>query len=214
MTFLVRLPRNGLRRVRHPAHTSRGRVAQVASDFVAVLVVCTANRCRSPIGEALLSAGRGESPIVVRSAGFLEEGQRVDPHAVAVAATAGLSIEDYRSRQLNAARLERADLVLCMTIGHLQRIVTLEPAFWPKTFSFLEFAELLTVGPQVVRGDFQASLSAVQLGRNRSDLMARSRELDVSDPVGQGRKAFSGTLKTLHEASIPIIAWLSSVVSG
>lgn len=92
-----------------------------------VLVVCTANQCRSPMAEALIRArAEAQSPqaaVVVRSAGTWTAGEAAaTDHAVAAMSERGLDIAEHRSREIDAEMLAWADLILVMAAGHAQAI--------------------------------------------------------------------------------------------
>ncbi|MFN2250702.1 MAG: low molecular weight protein arginine phosphatase [Anaerolineae bacterium] len=93
-----------------------------------VLVVCTANQCRSPMAEALIRA-RAESEgsldqLEVTSAGtWARDGVAATDHARAVMAARGLDISGHRSREVTQRILDEADLVLVMTKDHRDALV-------------------------------------------------------------------------------------------
>lgn len=87
--------------------------------FNRIIVVCTGNICRSPIGEALLRErlrGRVED---VSSAGTgALVGYPADPMAVEVAAEHGLDLSAHRARQATLPLLSQMDLILTMDQSH------------------------------------------------------------------------------------------------
>lgn len=94
-----------------------------------IVVVCTANICRSPVAKALLQqrlqseeAGTGaETRWRVRSAGtWADYGQPASAFSVELMAEQGLDISKDRSRPVGGALLQEADLVLCMEAGHAE----------------------------------------------------------------------------------------------
>ena len=82
-----------------------------------VLVVCTGNICRSPLGEAALRA-RLEGAVVTsagtdaRDGGPATEGSRI------AGVERGLDIAPHRSRRLTVGMVEDADLVIAMERSH------------------------------------------------------------------------------------------------
>lgn len=90
-----------------------------------ILVVCTANICRSPLVEALLKrelAARN-LPWSVSSAGTWAEFTRGAAHYSQVEAEKrGLDLTGHQARMITAEMLEEATLVLCMTRNHVEAL--------------------------------------------------------------------------------------------
>ncbi len=110
-----------------------------------VLVVCTANQCRSPMAEGLirarLEAGGLADRVQVGSAGtWARDGVPATPHAVRVMQTRGVDIGGHRSREISEAVVGGADLILVMTEGHDQAISTEFPAARPRLMLFSALA--------------------------------------------------------------------------
>ncbi len=96
-----------------------------------LLVICTGNTCRSPMGEALLRRMLEEAGIEakVRSAGtHAAKGWPAHPLASSVARDAGLDLSLHRSQPLTRELLEWSDTVLCMSRGHVSRARELDDA--------------------------------------------------------------------------------------
>lgn len=92
-----------------------------------ILIVCTGNVCRSPMGEGLLRArlaqlGHG----TVGSAGIAAlVGRPAEQHAVDLLGKRGIDISGHRARQLTPELLASADVVLVMDEAqrhHLERL--------------------------------------------------------------------------------------------
>lgn len=108
--------------------------------FHSILVVCTGNICRSPIGERLL---RQQLPgRQVTSAGiFGLEGRPADASAQAVALRHGLSLEGHVARRVTYSLLQQSDLILVMEPEHLRFIATMAPENRGKSLLFGQWLE-------------------------------------------------------------------------
>ena len=92
-----------------------------------VLLVCTANICRSPVAEAVLKDRLRQSGFAdvwqVTSAGtWANWGNRASENSVLVLAERGLDINEHRSKPVSEGLLAGADLVLCMEVGHKEAL--------------------------------------------------------------------------------------------
>ncbi len=88
-----------------------------------VLFVCTANRCRSPMAEALLKArvaklGQAADWQITSAGTWTEPNLPPLPLAQQAMSKRGLNIESHRSQPVDAALLESAGVVLVMTNSH------------------------------------------------------------------------------------------------
>lgn len=91
-----------------------------------VLIICTANICRSPFAEAILRQRlqqAGKDDWVVQSAGTWAEWERGPArYSIALAEQQGLDITDHRARMISEEIMEESDLVLCMTTHHAEAL--------------------------------------------------------------------------------------------
>lgn len=93
--------------------------------FQSVLVVCTGNICRSPMGEAVLAAKARAQGVNLRveSAGVgALVGHPADAVAIELLQSRGLDIRPHRARQISASLLSSFQLVLAMDSEH-QRVI-------------------------------------------------------------------------------------------
>ncbi|MDP2139025.1 MAG: low molecular weight protein arginine phosphatase [Candidatus Didemnitutus sp.] len=89
-----------------------------------IIIVCTANICRSPMAEGLLAhalAGLEEplKNLPVASAGVTaRSGDVVSANSVAAMKKVGIDISKHRARPLTQEMLDEASAVFCMTESH------------------------------------------------------------------------------------------------
>lgn len=92
-----------------------------------ILVVCTANICRSPVAAALLKDRLAESGLedwTVSSAGTWAIAQRGAAHnSQVVMEQYGFDISGHMARMVERPYLEKADLILCMEEGHVEALM-------------------------------------------------------------------------------------------
>ncbi len=159
--------------------------------------MCTGNICRSPMGEALLRhelGVRGCDGVEVSSCGtWASAAQAATAHAVSVLGGRGIDLAPHRSRALDAAEMEDADLVLAMTSVHVREIEEMAPAALPRVRLMKELVELdLPPG---------AGLEAL-LATTRP---APRRDLDVDDPMGLLPRSYERAAGEI-EAGVKVLA--------
>jgi protein-tyrosine-phosphatase len=96
-----------------------------------VLIVCTGNTCRSPMGEAILRsilpADIAERVTVSSAGSSAGDGAPAAAYAIQTASSRGLDLTKHRSRPLTAALVRDADLVLAMESAHVSAAQSLAP---------------------------------------------------------------------------------------
>lgn len=104
--------------------------------FRNILVLCTANICRSPLAEAVLRDKLvASSAVVVHSAGTSAlVGSRAHPVVVEQMMREGVDVTEHRARQCSTELLREADLVLVMEKGHLRWLSSAFPQFHGRAF--------------------------------------------------------------------------------
>ena len=166
----------------------------VMSDPDGIVVLCTANVCRSPMAAALLARRLSGLSVAVRvrSGGMLRGGDPPLPEVISVMARYGIDITGHRSRVACAADLARASLVLAMTRDNLRYAVVTEPGAWPRAFTLRELIRRgEQVGPRPPDEPFSGWLSRVHAGRERVALLGDSADDDVPDPAGGPLRAYA-----------------------
>lgn len=158
-----------------------------------MLVVCTANVCRSPVAELLLGRALADRPDVdgidwaITSAGTGRYAAPLDPNTIRAASDVGIEVSEHRPRVLdrNILAEEGADLVLTMTRAHLPDVVGLDPAAWPRTFTLKELARRAnSLEPPRTGEGFSGWLARMAEGRRARDMLHGDPLDDVADPYG------------------------------
>ncbi len=151
-----------------------------------VLLVCTANRYRSPAAEFLLRAeaqARG-LPWDVASAGVeAVPGQPLDADLARLLEPREVPTGPWLSRRLDAGLIADSDLVLPLAPEHRAAVVTLSPGALRRTFLLLQFARLLAVAAEV--GVMGTPIDAVVAARGLVQPVPAALD-GVPDPVGRG----------------------------
>jgi len=154
-----------------------------------VLIVCTANVCRSPMAEGLLRRHCDQAGVAatIVSAGTHMPGIPVDPLAVVAAGELGIDINGHRPRQLTRTLIDTdgADLLLTMTREQLRHAATSAHGAFRRTFTLREFARRSTLAPPQPGEPLAAWLNTLATDRQVRDLMGDDPADDVADPYGR-----------------------------
>ena len=157
-----------------------------------VLVVCTANICRSPAAAALLVRYLGDDGITVASAGL--EARAGSPMDDAMARLVDAPTGDFTARQVTPAMLQQADLVLVMTRDQRSAVVGKVPAAVRRTFTLREFADLAVLARQFDAGPAGTTsadrlLALTAAAPRLRGLRGPGAVDDIDDPYGRGDEA-------------------------
>ncbi|WP_037577624.1 low molecular weight protein-tyrosine-phosphatase [Phaeacidiphilus oryzae] len=108
-----------------------------------ILAVCLGNICRSPLAAAVL-ADRAPAGTLVRSAGLRDRwrGRPAHPPMVSTAAALGYDLARHRARQVTAALVAQADLVLAMDYAVRDELAARYPAALPRLRLYLPDREV------------------------------------------------------------------------
>lgn len=162
----------------------------------AVLAVCTANICRSPIIEITLRAGLDPDRFEVASAGvngFINE--PMDAMSEMELLRLGLSAGDFRSHRINEYLISAADLILTATVDHRHRTLEVEPRAMRSSFTLREFAALC---PLLDDDDLTLSQLVAAAASRRQELKG---SLDISDPYRRSPQVHRETADQIAEAT-------------
>lgn len=187
------------------------------ASAISVLLVCTANICRSPMAEALLrrSFERAGIRAVVDSAGtsaVVEWDCPPVPEAVQVMATMELDIADHRSRPLTVEDMEATDLVIGLARENLRDAAVLSPESLPRLVTLKELVRRgAAVGAPVVGEDLGSWLSRVTVDRPLDALLGDSPGDDVDDPIGRPVGEFRRVAGEISDLADRVVGSLSFI---
>lgn len=184
----------------------------------AILVVCTANVCRSPMAEALLARSLGEvgSTIMVRSAGVRAvAGVAAPPDARKMMAERGLDISAHRSRPIGPDDLADHDLVITMTREHIRDLAVRSRDDFPRIFTLKELARRCQAdaprGPDENLRTWAVRMSA---GRAVGDLVGGNPHDDIDDPMGRSLRTYRRIVAEIEGAIQATVHHLASAPPG
>jgi protein-tyrosine phosphatase len=125
---------------------------------------------------------------------------RSPDEVTAVMAARGIDLEGHRSRTLTADMVADADLVVGMSLRHVQEAVLLEPSAWKRTFRLKELVRRGEyVGPRLPGQEPPAWIRAAQGDRPRTALAHVSPGEDVADPYGGPSAGYEATAVVLDD---------------
>ncbi len=149
-----------------------------------LVFVCTANRARSPVAEAIARGLLGDD-VIVRSRGSRAvDGLPPLPEAVLAAGRIGVDISQHRSRLLDRASVHDADLVVGFERIHLASSVVELDVPRERAFTLAELVGLLSGDPSTSPDAARSAVAAAASKRQ-----TRTAE-EVPDPIGKPQEIF------------------------
>lgn len=169
-----------------------------------VLVVCTANICRSVMTQAALRAEieRRGLPVEVSSSGFLYNGEPASDAASRVLAERGLDVSAHRSRISTPKIVERADLVVTMERRH-GRDITVMVNRPNGVFTLVTAVELLGAVDPSITAPLER-IAAADTARLGGDLLSTGPD-EIDDPFGKSLKVNRKTAEHLADLAAALL---------
>ena len=167
--------------------------------------VCTANICRSAYMELVARHRLGpDSPVTVSSSGTHGFRDRRMDRTMA-GALDDVDHEEFRSRELTAAMVDEADLVLTADRAHRQFVLEDHPAWFRKVFTLGQFAEVVRRAREA--GDTSTGVDLVRAAAGMTGIA--QVDADVADPFARGpvaAKACARDIDALLDVVLPALS--------
>ncbi|QNK08287.1 protein tyrosine phosphatase [Enterobacter sp. JUb54] len=154
--------------------------------FDSILVVCTGNICRSPIGERFLRKYLVDKKIDSAGTGALVD-HGADASAVRIASNHGLSLEGHKAQQFTSLLGRQYDLILVMERSHIDQIGRIAPEARGKTMLFGHWLNQREI-PDPYRKSDEAFSSVYQLIEQAGQLWVEKLSLNNQGNVHVIRK--------------------------
>lgn len=178
-----------------------------------ILVVCTGNICRSPMGEVVLKARIAEQGLeyTVSSCGVSaeEQGNPIYPPAARVLRENGYVVPQRRARRASVQDLRGSGLILAMTVGHARSLKSMcEQAGvqLDRVHLWREFDGTTALVPAGCFGDGGVLADEGDSQRSRrgySDFYSSGGKHDVPDPWYTGD--FDQTFEIVEAGAVGIL---------
>lgn len=185
-----------------------------------ILVVCTGNICRSPMGEIVLrekiaAAGIKHIKVISAAVSAEEEGNPIDVRAQKVLREAGYQIPNHKAHKVTVKELQESNLILAMTVGHariLRKMMLDADIDLTKLHLWREYDGTMEYAKDGIFGENKLleNTDATQKRSQYADFIVSDGEYDVPDPWYGGQKDFSDTLTIIERGAAGIISWLSA----
>ena len=147
---------------------------------------------------SLVGGDDAPEEVVVESAGLLPGGYASPPEVVTAMAELGIDLSGHRSTEVSPELVAASDVVLGMARRHAREAVLLDATAFDRTFTLKELVRRGDlVGRRQPDEELQAWLGRLNHGRQRTDLVGRSDDDDVSDPLGGPLAAYRTTAREL-----------------
>jgi protein-tyrosine phosphatase len=191
---------------------SRARSGGHSSEPFTILVVCQANRCRSPLMEFLLrrQAELRNLDWQVSSAGIeAVPGGPPHPFSVEILAERGIETNGWLSRPVHQEALDHARLILTATEEQREAVERLDPRTINRTFPLMQFAFLarsLRPPRMVAAAELGDWLLSEGYWRRKKLSHFPMTERDLDDPIGRPVNRFRQCAQLIDRAYADILA--------
>ena len=173
------------------------------TEAVRILVVCTANICRSVMAETYLRVEAEERglPIEVGSSGFLRNGEPASDAVTTVMGERGFDVSHHRSRITTPKIVDGVDLVVTMERAHGRRVAAMGRA--RGVLTMVRATDLLgEVDPSIA--DPVERIAVADSARAEGDLLDTGPD-EIDDPFGTSLEINRATADRLRALSAGLL---------
>ena len=171
-----------------------------AAGTLQVIFVCTGNRARSPLAEALFRRRVAGEPVKCASFGILDAVARPAlADAIAAGASRGLDLRSHRSRAIPPGGLRDADLVIGFEVAHIDAAIDDGGADPSRAFMLLALPDLVAEAslPESGTGVARARSVIEALDEQRASKGQRPAEA-ILDPFRAPPQSFAETVRVIE----------------
>jgi protein-tyrosine phosphatase len=167
---------------------------QPRADVFEAVFVCTGNRARSVLAEALFRRYSVGVPTVISSAGTLDVGP-LPPlgHAIRAGRRLGVDLRGHRARGIRTVSLAGADLVLGFEPAHVAGAVACGGASGERTFLLGELLMLLGGNSREQDPVARARAEITEANARRIQPFPHSAAIIIADPLGKPARVMQRT---------------------
>jgi protein-tyrosine phosphatase len=170
-----------------------------------IVCVCTGNRFRSPLAQALLASRLDDLPALVASYGTAElPAGPAFPQAVRLGAALGVDLSAHRSRPLARVDLTAADLVIGFELIHVAMAVVDAGAARDRTFTLTELARYAPLARDHGTGDPIERARRVVRGVAELRQAGPTSAPEILDPVGHPDRVYEETANQIAELVVVV----------
>jgi len=167
-----------------------------------LLLVCTANQCRSPMAEVMARSQLALAGVdaEVASCGIMEGGAPASPGAIRAMERRNLDLSAHQSHQMDSHTVEAANLIITMERRHITSVAELSLDAVRRSFTLGELAELAqVVGHRRPDTTFDRWIVEADSMRLPATVIAGGTATDIDDPMGGPRRAYRRTADQIDE---------------